>query len=131
LYNFYLFLISPLNPDLWYVISFHFGPHFFEFFIPFTKVIFLFNFTFQSQIYSCPLIYFVFQFLYSSNYYFSWILLYNWFFFSISSCNVWFAQDWIFMIFSIVIKPGTGVDPTKGLGPGFHGSTHVNPEKFK
>jgi hypothetical protein len=32
---------------------------------------------------------------------------------------------------SIVIKPGPGVDPAKGRGPGFHGSTRVNPEKLK
>jgi len=29
-------------------------------------------------------------------------------------------------LFSIVIKPSPGVDPAKGLGPGFHGSTRVN-----
>jgi len=29
---------------------------------------------------------------------------------------------------SIVIKPGPGVDPAKGPGPGFHGSTRVNPD---
>jgi hypothetical protein len=31
----------------------------------------------------------------------------------------------------IVIKPGPGVDPAKGRGPEFHGSTQVNPEKLK
>jgi len=34
----------------------------------------------------------------------------------------------------IVIKPGPGVDPAKGPGPGFHGSTRVNsgqPGKIK
>jgi hypothetical protein len=30
-----------------------------------------------------------------------------------------------------VIKPGLGVDPIKGLGPGLHGLTRVNPEKLK
>ena len=34
-------------------------------------------------------------------------------------------------VYTIVIKPGTGVDPAKGPGPGFHGSTRVNPEKLK
>jgi len=29
-------------------------------------------------------------------------------------------------VLSIVIKPGPGVDPAKGPGPGFHGSTRVN-----
>jgi len=29
---------------------------------------------------------------------------------------------------TIVIKPGPGVDPTKGPGPGFQGSTRVNPD---
>jgi len=29
---------------------------------------------------------------------------------------------------AIVIKPGPGVDPAKGPGPGFHGSTRVNPD---
>jgi hypothetical protein len=35
---------------------------------------------------------------------------------------------------SIVFKPGSGIDPAKGPGPGFHGSTRVNlnqPEKNK
>ena len=32
---------------------------------------------------------------------------------------------------TIVIKPGPGVDPAKGPGPGFYGSTRVNPEKLK
>ena len=32
---------------------------------------------------------------------------------------------------TIVIKPGPGVDPAKGPGPGFQGSTRVNPEKLK
>ena len=27
----------------------------------------------------------------------------------------------------MVIKPGSRVDPVKGLGPGFYGSTRVNP----
>jgi len=35
------------------------------------------------------------------------------------------------VVISIVIKPGPGVDPAKGLGPGFHGSTRINPEKLK
>jgi hypothetical protein len=35
------------------------------------------------------------------------------------------------MIWSIVIKPGLGVDPAKEPGPGFHGSTRINPEKLK
>jgi hypothetical protein len=30
------------------------------------------------------------------------------------------------MVLSIVIKPGPGVDPAKGPGPGFQGSTRVN-----
>jgi hypothetical protein len=30
------------------------------------------------------------------------------------------------MLKTIVIKPGPGVDPAKGQGPGFHGSTWVN-----
>ena len=29
---------------------------------------------------------------------------------------------------TIVIKPGLGVDPAKGPGLGFHGSTRVNPD---
>ena len=36
-------------------------------------------------------------------------------------------------VFIIVIKPSPGVDPTKGLSPGFHGLTRVNsnqPGKF-
>ena len=35
---------------------------------------------------------------------------------------------------TIVIKPGPGVDPAKGPGPGFHGSSRVNsgqPGKIK
>ena len=28
---------------------------------------------------------------------------------------------------NIVIKPGSGIDPAKGSGPGFYGSTRVNP----
>jgi hypothetical protein len=32
------------------------------------------------------------------------------------------------LIRTIVIKPGPRVDPTKGPGPGFYGSTRVNPE---
>jgi len=35
------------------------------------------------------------------------------------------------MIYNIVIKPGPGVDPVKGPGSGFHGSTRINPEKLK
>jgi hypothetical protein len=31
----------------------------------------------------------------------------------------------------IVIKPGLGPDPAKGPGPGFHGSTRINQQKFK
>jgi hypothetical protein len=34
-------------------------------------------------------------------------------------------------LLTIVIKPGSGVDPAKGPGSGFHGSTRVNPEKLK
>jgi hypothetical protein len=34
-------------------------------------------------------------------------------------------------VYTIVIKPGPGVDPAKGRGPEFHGSTQVNPEKLK
>jgi hypothetical protein len=34
-------------------------------------------------------------------------------------------------VIAIVIKPGPGVDPAKGPGSGFHGSTRVNPEKLK
>ena len=33
-------------------------------------------------------------------------------------------------LISIVIKPGPEFDPAKGPGPGFHGSTRVNLEKF-
>jgi len=29
----------------------------------------------------------------------------------------------------IVIKPGSRVDPAKESGPGFHGSTRVNPDQ--
>jgi len=32
---------------------------------------------------------------------------------------------------TIVIKTGLVVDPVKGLGPGLHGLTQVNPEKLK
>jgi hypothetical protein len=32
------------------------------------------------------------------------------------------------LIRTIIIKPGPRVDPTKGPGPGFYGSTRVNPE---
>jgi hypothetical protein len=32
---------------------------------------------------------------------------------------------------TMVIKPGLGVDPAKGSGPGLHGLTQVNPEKLK
>jgi hypothetical protein len=32
---------------------------------------------------------------------------------------------------TIVIKPGLGVDPAKGSGPGLYGLTRVNPEKLK
>jgi hypothetical protein len=32
---------------------------------------------------------------------------------------------------TIVIKPGPGVDPAKGPGPEFHGSTRVNTRKNK
>ena len=35
------------------------------------------------------------------------------------------------LVFTIVIKLGPGVDPAKGPGPGFHGSTRVNLEKLK
>ena len=31
------------------------------------------------------------------------------------------------LIGTIVIKPGPRVDPAKGPGPGFYGSTRVNP----
>jgi len=31
------------------------------------------------------------------------------------------------VVFGIVIKPGPGADPVKGSGPGFYGSTRVNP----
>jgi hypothetical protein len=34
-------------------------------------------------------------------------------------------------VYIIVIKPGPGVDPAKGRGLEFHGSTQVNPEKLK
>jgi hypothetical protein len=34
-----------------------------------------------------------------------------------------------FIVWFIVIKPGPGVDPTKGPGPGFHGSTRVDPDQ--
>jgi len=37
-------------------------------------------------------------------------------------------------VLAIVIKPGTGVDPAKGPGPGLYGLTQVNsgqPEKIK
>jgi hypothetical protein len=36
-----------------------------------------------------------------------------------------------FTALRIVIKPGPGVDPAKGPGPGFQGSTRINPEKLK
>ena len=32
-----------------------------------------------------------------------------------------------FIVSCIVIKPGPGVDPAKGPGLGFHGSTRVDP----
>jgi hypothetical protein len=32
---------------------------------------------------------------------------------------------------TMVIKPGLGVDPAKGRGPGLHGLTRVNPKKLK
>jgi len=32
---------------------------------------------------------------------------------------------------TIVIKPGLGVDPVKGSGPGLHGLTWVNFKKLK
>jgi hypothetical protein len=34
-----------------------------------------------------------------------------------------------FAIVIIVIKPGPGIDPVKGPGPGFYGSTRVNPDQ--
>jgi len=40
-------------------------------------------------------------------------------------------RDTCYLIQSIVIKPDPGVDPAKGPGPGFQGSTRVNPEKLK
>ena len=36
-------------------------------------------------------------------------------------------RDKINVVCTIVIKPGSGVDPAKGPGPGFYGSTRVNP----
>ena len=34
-----------------------------------------------------------------------------------------------FAIVIIVIKPGPGIDPVKGPGPRFYGSTRVNPDQ--
>jgi hypothetical protein len=35
------------------------------------------------------------------------------------------------IVTTIIIKPGSGVDPVKGPGPRFYGSTRVNPKKLK
>lgn len=40
------------------------------------------------------------------------------------------AETYIHIV-CIVIKPGLGADPAKRPGPGFHGSTRINPEKLK
>ena len=34
-------------------------------------------------------------------------------------------------MFEPYFKPAPGIDPAKESGPGFHGSTRVNPEKIK
>jgi len=63
------------------------GPYFLNFFYPYIKVIFLFNFTLQSKIYNCLLIFFYFNFYPPpfNCYLLFWILscdFFSWFHFS-------------------------------------------------
>jgi len=43
--------------------------------------------------------------------------------------KIYIKKNYYYELLSIVIKPGPGVDPAKGPGPGFHGSTRVNPDQ--
>jgi hypothetical protein len=98
----YLFSNSSFNPNLCYIIFFNLILIILIFY-PFVKVIFIFIFTIQSKIYSCPLIYFLLQFfiliLWIANFYFGFFCIIN--FFSISSFNIWLVGDWTSWFFHL------------------------------
>ena len=70
----------------------------------FVKVIFHFNLTIQLKFLACLLMYFFyFDFNpYSFNYIFFKILLCNWFFFHVSSFDIWFVRDWPLYLFHLL-----------------------------
>jgi len=70
----------------------------FIFLNPFAKLIFLFNFTFQSNLK------FIWYLNFDPDYFncYLLILLLNWFFFSILSLNIWLIENWVsYFVFQI------------------------------